>query len=172
MSKYFDNFYRNTENRMKNFFTYLLMGILLFVFVDILSFGYIYSTYKPIEQYEIAVTTPNVTVEKAKTTNVNGFVKGEITNNGITTIANQYLKFDFYSERDVKVGTKYLKLENIQQDEQQEYKVQYKFDNVQYFTVNMATQEEVDNAQEFELKIDESQQSTLLISGILLLMFL
>ena len=45
MSKYFDNFYRNTDNRMKNFFTYFLMFILLYVIVDILSFGYIYSTY-------------------------------------------------------------------------------------------------------------------------------
>ena len=60
MSKYFDNFYRNTDNRMKNFFTYFLMFILLYVIVDILSFGYIYSTYKTIEQYEIVVTNPDV----------------------------------------------------------------------------------------------------------------
>ena len=66
MSKYFNNFYRNTENRMKNFFTYFLMFVLLYVIVDILSFGYIYSTYKTIEQYEIVVTNPEVTVEKAK----------------------------------------------------------------------------------------------------------
>ena len=172
MSKYFNNFYRNTENRMKNFFTYFLMFVLLYVIVDILSFGYIYSTYKTIEQYEIVVTNPEVTVEKAKATNVNGFVEGKIKNNGQTTISNQYLKFDFYSERGVRVGTKYLEIESILQNEEMEYKVQFRFDNVQYFTVNLATQEEVDNAQEFELEIDDNIKGPLLISGILLLILL
>ena len=120
MSKYFDNFYRNTDNRMKNFFTYFLMFILLYVIVDILSFGYIYSTYKTIEQYEIVVTNPDVTVEKAKATNVNGFVEGKIRNNGTTTISNQYLKFDFYSERGVKVGTKYLKVDTLGESTEKE----------------------------------------------------
>ena len=116
------------------------MFILLYVIVDILSFGYIYSTYKTIEQYEIVVTNPDVTVEKAKATNVNGFVEGKIRNNGTTTISNQYLKFDFYSERGVKVGTKYLKVDTLGESTEKEYKVQFRFDNVKYFTVNLATQ--------------------------------
>lgn len=172
MSKYFDNFYRNTDNRMKNFFTYFLMFILLYAIVDILSFGYIYSTYKTIEQYEIVVTNPDVTVEKAKATNVNGFVEGKIRNNGTTTISNQYLKFDFYSERGVKVGTKYLKVDTLGESTEKEYKVQFRFDNVKYFTVNLATQEEVDNAQEFELKIEDDIGVPLLFSGLLLLILL
>ena len=172
MSKYFDNFYRNTDNRMKNFFTYFLMFILLYVIEDILSFGYIYSTYKTIEQYEIVVTNPDVTVEKAKATNVNGFVEGKIRNNGTTTISNQYLKFDFYSERGVKVGTKYLKVDTLGESTEKEYKVQFRFDNVKYFTVNLATQEEVDNAQEFELKIEDDIGVPLLFSGLLLLILL
>ena len=172
MSKYFDNFYRNTDNRMKNFFTYFLMFILLYVIVDILSFGYIYSTYKTIEQYEIVVTNPDVTVEKAKATNVNGFVEGKIRNNGTTTISNQYLKFDFYSERGVKVGTEYLKVDTLGESTEKEYKVQFRFDNVKYFTVNLATQEEVDNAQEFELKIEDDIGVPLLFSGLLLLILL
>lgn len=172
MSKYFDNFYRNTDNRMKNFFTYFLMFILLYAIVDILSFGYIYSTYKTIEQYEIVVTNPDITVEKAKATNVNGFVEGKIRNNGTTTISNQYLKFDFYSERGVKVGTKYLKVDTLGESTEKEYKVQFRFDNVKYFTVNLATQEEVDNAQEFELKIEDDIGVPLLFSGLLLLILL
>lgn len=172
MSKYFDNFYRNTDNRMKNFFTYFLMFILLYAIVDILSFGYIYSTYKTIEQYEIVVTNPDITVEKAKATNVNGFVEGKIRNNGTTTISNQYLKFDFYSERGVKVGTKYLQVDTLGESTEKEYKVQFRFDNVKYFTVNLATQEEVDNAQEFELKIEDDIGVPLLFSGLLLLILL
>ncbi len=172
MSKYFNNFYRNTENRMKNFFTYFLMLVLLYVIVDILTFGYIYSTYKTIEQYEIVVINPSVTVEKAKATNVNGFIEGKIKNYATTTLSDEYLKFDFYSERGVNVGTKYLKIESLGQDGEIDYKVQFRFDNVKYFTVNLATQEEVENAQEFEFKIDEDMGVPLLFSGILLLMFL
>ena len=172
MSKYFNNFYRNTENRMKNFFTYFLMLVLLYIIVDVLSFGYIYSTYKTIEQYEIVVTNPGVNVEKAKATNVNGFVEGKVRNNGTTTISNQYLKFDFYSERGVRVGTKYLKIDTLGEMQEQNYKVQFRFDNVKYFTVNLATQEEVDNAQEFELKIDEDIGVPLLFSSLLLLILL
>lgn len=172
MSKYFNNFYRNTDNRMKNFFTYFLMFVLLYIIVDILSFGYIYSAYKTIEQYEIVVTNPEVTVEKAKATNVNGFIEGKIKNNGTTTISNQYLKFDFYSERGVRVGTKYLEIDTLGENEEKDYKVQFRFNNVKYFTVNLATQEEVDNAQEFEFNIDEEVRVPLLLSGLLLLVLL
>lgn len=87
MSKYFDNFYRNTDNRMKNFFTYFLMFILLYVIVDILSFGYIYSTYKTIEQYEIVVIqNSRCYCRKTKATEVNGFVR-----NGKIEIMEQQL---------------------------------------------------------------------------------
>lgn len=172
MSKYFNNFYRNTENRMKNFFTYFLMFVLLYVIVDILSFGYIYSTYKTIEQYEIVVTNPEVAVEKAKATNVNGFIEGKIKNNATTTLSDQYLKFDFFSERGVRVGTKYLEVGTLGENAEKDYKVQFRFDNVKYFTVNLATQEEVDNAQEFEFEIDENIGVPLLFSSILLLMLL
>ena len=50
--------------------------------------------------------------------------------------------------------------------------VQFRFDNVKYFTVNLATQEEVDNAQEFELKIEDDIGVPLLFSGLLLLILL
>ena len=55
---------------------------------------------------------------------------------------------------------------------EKEYKVQFRFDNVKYFTVNLATQEEVDNAQEFELKIEDDIGVPLLFSGLLLLILL
>ena len=87
MSKYFDNFYRNTDNRMKNFFTY-------------------------------------------------------------------------------------LKVDTLGESTEKEYKVQFRFDNVKYFTVNLATQEEVDNAQEFELKIEDDIGVPLLFPGLLLLILL
>ena len=84
----------------------------------------------------------------------------------------QQLKFDFYSERGVKVGTKYLKVDTLGESTEKEYKVQFRFDNVKYFTVNLATQEEVDNAQEFELKIEDDIGVPLLFSGLLLLILL
>ena len=96
----------------------------------------------------------------------------KIKNNATTTLSDQYLKFDFFSERGVRVGTKYLEVGTLGENAEKDYKVQFRFDNVKYFTVNLATQEEVDNAQEFEFEIDENIGVPLLFSSILLLMLL
>lgn len=55
------------------------------------------------------IETPQVTVNVAEATNVNGNVKGTIKNTTEERVTDKYLRFDFYTPRDVNIGTKYLK---------------------------------------------------------------
>ena len=62
--------------------------------------------------YKIEVENPNITIEQAKATYVNGYVNGKIKNNTEETINEKYIKFEFSTLRDVNIGNKYLKIEN------------------------------------------------------------
>ena len=65
---------------------------------------YINGTYKAIEDSKIEVENPNITIEQAKATYVNGYVNGKIKNNTEETINEKYIKFEFSTLRDVNIG--------------------------------------------------------------------
>ena len=156
-------------SRMKTLTLYVLAIIGFFLFSELLINASLESEYTKIGRRD---EISQVVITQAEATRVNGRIKGSVINPEENPINGKYLKFDFYSERGVKVGTKYLKVDTLGESTEKEYKVQFRFDNVKYFTVNLATQEEVDNAQEFELKIEDDIGVPLLFSGLLLLILL
>lgn len=64
------------------------------------------------------IETPQVTVNVAEATNVNGNVKGTIKNTTEERVTDKYLRFDFYTPRDVNIGTKYLKIDSLEVGEE------------------------------------------------------
>lgn len=63
---------------MHNIIMYILIIALLFVFSNVMIYLYINGTYKAIEDSKIEVENPNITIEQAKATYVNGYVNGKI----------------------------------------------------------------------------------------------
>ena len=120
---YLDIWFFDRRPRMKVFFCYLLIFVFFFIFSDIMIYNYTKSLYQPMTSYEINVISPEVTVTTAEASNVNGNVKGTIKNTTEEMIENQYLKFDFYTPRDINVGTKYIKIHNLYPEEQKNYEL-------------------------------------------------
>ena len=69
------------------------------------------------EKYEVNIEAPQVTINVAEASNVNGNVKGTIKNTTQEKITDKYIRFDFYTPREVNVGTKYLKIDGLEVNE-------------------------------------------------------
>ena len=86
---------------------------------------------------------PQVIVTENKATYVNGYVKGSIKNNTVGILNNMYLKIDMYSSRDVNLGTKYVKINNLNSNEIQDFEMWYQYTDVDY--VELTIVDEVPN---------------------------
>ena len=166
MSDYMDFWCIDKRKRMHNIIMYILIIALLFVFSNVMIYLYINGTYKAIEDSKIEVENPNITIEQAKATYVNGYVN----NNTEETINEKYIKFEFSTLRDVNIGNKYLKIENLEPGQEIEYKVNFKYQDIKKMKISEATAEEVKNATESEFEITEEMKQGMLIGTLLILL--
>lgn len=168
MSDYLSIWIYNSRPRVKVLLCYVLLFLIVFVFSDIMIYLYTKSLYKPMEKYEVNIETPQVTVNVAEATNVNGNVKGTIKNTTEERVTDKYLRFDFYTPRDVNIGTKYLKIDSLEVGEEKQFELGFKYDNVSSVKITVADNDDVLKATPEELEITPPFGPT----GILQLVFL
>lgn len=153
--------------RLKTFLLYALAVVGLWIFSDIIIYISINGTYKHTET-RVYTSSPEIIVGQSKATHVNGYVTGSIKNNTDGIINGKYLKIDMYSPRDVKLGTKYVEINNLQPNEYRDFEMWYKFTDVDYVTI--ATTDNIINATEDEFL---SQKTGLyFIVGTLMVLYL
>lgn len=165
---YLDIWFFDRRPRMKVFLCYLLIFIAFFIFSDIMIYNYTKSLYKPMDSYEVSIEGPEVTVQTAEASSVNGNVKGSIKNTTDEDIANEYLKFDFYTPRNVNVGTKYIKIYALDQGEKENFELGFRYDNVSQVKISMVDKSQIDKATPEELEIDPTYGPAGLISAVIL----
>lgn len=149
---YLDIWMFDSTKRMKVFFCYFLIFITFFIFSDVMVYFYTKSLYQPMTSYQIMTQTPEITVSEAKASHTSGNVKGTVKNNTSEKLITQYLKFEFYTERNVLAGTKYFQLNNLEPNAMQDYQIGFHYENVDNVKVSMASQEEIEHAAEGQLK--------------------
>lgn len=152
--------------RMKTFLIYALLIIAFWLFSDILIYISINGAYASVDT-RVYTNSPEIVVGQSKATYVNGYVKGGIKNNTDGIINNKYLKIDMYSPRDVKLGTKYVEINNLQPNEFRNFEMWYKFTDVDYVTIT--TTDNANNAKEEEFISQET--ATYLVVGTLLVLY-
>lgn len=153
--------------RMKTFFIYALLVVALWIFTDIIIYLAINGTYKPMDT-RVYASTPQVVISESKATYVNGVIKGSIKNNTQGIIDNMYLKIDMYSARDNNLGTKYIKIDNLRQNQVRDFEMGYKFTDVNYVTIT--TTEHIENTTEDQFLSQEA--SFYFIIGTLMFLYL
>ncbi len=151
MSDYLSIWIYNSRPRMKVFLCYLLLFITVFVFSDIMIYLYTKSLYQPMEKYEVNMKAPQVTISVAEASNVNGNVKGTIKNTTQEKIIDKYIRFDFYTPRNVNVGTKYLKIDSLEVGEEKQFELGFKYDNVNNVKISIAADDDLLKATPEEL---------------------
>ena len=124
--------------RMKTFFTYALLIAAFWIFSNMIIFLSINGIYKP-KATKIYISSPQVTIEASNGTYVNGYVKGSIKNNTEEILKDVYLKIDLYSPRDMNLGPKYVKIDNLAKNETQDFEMWYEFTDVDCVKISTTT---------------------------------
>lgn len=127
-------------SRMKTFFKYFLAIIIVYIIVDIGSFYVLKSAYLT-KDYSVESSILDVQVTETKATYLNGYINGIVTNNTDVPVTNKYLKIDSYSKRGVLLGTKYVKLDDLNPGEQASFNSSFNYeqiDNVKLFVIDGA----------------------------------
>lgn len=154
-------------SRMKTFIIYALIIVAFWIFSNLIIYISINGSYKSIDAKVETNTIPEVIVSNAKATYINGLVKGSIKNNTSDIINKKYIKIDCYSPRNIKLGTKYVLIENLQKKENREFEMYFKFTDIKYVVIS--TTDNAENATETEFLSE--QVSTYLIVGTLICLF-
>lgn len=151
--------------RLKTFLMYGVWILIFFIFSQIMIYIAINTTYK---YKNVEVKTSTITEAEVQATSINGFAKFKILNNTQEIIKDKYIKVDCYSKNDVLMGTKYIKIEEIQTNEEKEFEVKFN-----YSRVNKAKIEIVDkipqNVAEEQRISDPEMSLAMIISALILL---
>ncbi|MFR1441049.1 MAG: hypothetical protein ACLURX_02840 [Clostridia bacterium] len=130
-------------DKLKKYFIYILLLVGFFILSNFLINVGLNSTYKKITRKEDNLS--QVVIYQEEATFVNGRIKGIVSNT--STINDKYIKFDFYSERNVKLGSKYIEVDKTKGN--MPIEIYFKLRDVSYYTI--ATVNEKDKSGEIDL---------------------
>lgn len=126
-------------NTFKKFIRYIIIGILLFLFVTFASTQFVKQTYHEIKS-SVETSSPEIMIQEAKATNVNGYAKGIINNNTSSDMNEIYLKADLYGITGTYLGTKQLDLGSFKQDEAKEFYINFKSSEVEEVKLSLTNE--------------------------------
>lgn len=152
-------------DRMKTFLKYALCVIGFIIFSEILINISLETTYRQIGRKD---NIEQISIYQAQATKVNGRLKGTIYNKG-NTITNKYLKIDFYSERDINLGSKYIDVSNMREDETREIEMYFKLQDVEYYNISFTDEKE---EVEIELLPNDMTKGELILGTIVTMLIL
>ena len=125
--------------RMGTFLKYVIWIVLFYIFSQLMIFLNLETTYQNIGRKD---NIEQITVYQAEATKVNGRIKGTITNNTENKITNKYIRIDLYSERDVFLGSRYIDISDIKENEVRNLEIYFKAQDVDYYEIKLVDEKE------------------------------
>ncbi len=150
--------------RMRTFLKYALWVILFFIFSEFIINVGLNSSYKNIKRKD---ETTQVQMEVAQATLVNGRMKGTITNTSDDYLTGKYVRIDFYSKRDVLVGTKYIPITTTEATTYQEFSAYFELNEVTSYNVSIVDHKDTE---EIKLIPEEWTKSEIVVATIFTLL--
>ncbi len=151
--------------RLKRFLMYGSWVLGFFIFSQIMIYIAINTTYK---YKNVEVTTAIITQAEVKATSINGIAKCKIKNNTQQAIENKYVKVECYSKNDVLMGTKYIKIDKIETNEEKEFEVKFNYNKVNKAKIDIIDEIPKDVKQEQTIS-DKEMNIAMIISALILL---
>lgn len=124
-------------NRLKTFGKYILMLVGFYIFSTILSIGFIATTYNEVNANIYPDSNIAVKIDEAKSTFVNGHIKGSITNTTETDIQSRYVKFELLSKKENEILTKYIEVDKLEAGETKNFTINFEAENIKSFNVKI-----------------------------------
>lgn len=132
-------------DKVKRYIIYVVLIALFALLTEFLITVGLNSTYNSID---CASDIPaGVTIYQAEATTVNGRIRGMIKNDESNPINGKYLKLDFFSKRDVNMGSKYIELDKTKTEIP--FEAFFKLNNVSYYKVSFVDEKEPKGEIEF-----------------------
>lgn len=119
-------------SRMKTFAKYAIWLILFWILSDILIYLGINSTYKDINKKGEIPT--GIEVVEMQATTVNGRTKMKINN---ANLSGKFLKIDLYSSTGVNLGTQYLEIGKVRENQSKEIETYFKISEVKSYEITV-----------------------------------
>lgn len=160
-------------SRMKTFFKYFLAIIIVYIIVDLGSFYVLKSTYLT-KDYSVEESILDVQVTEAKATYLNGYVNGTVKNNTDTAVTNKYLKIDSYSKRGVLLGTKYVKLNDLNPSEETQFNSSFNYEQIDNLKISVIDGTELPPEGTLDFGFDnpeDAKVNLLVILGAVIMLF-
>lgn len=117
---------------IKRFAKYVLWIILFWIFSDILIYAGINSTYKDMEKR--GTLPEGIQVVQMQSTKVNGRIKLDINNE---KLSGKYLKIDLYSEAGNILGTQYLEIGKVEENQTKTIETYFKISDVKSYEISI-----------------------------------
>lgn len=141
--------------RMKTFFIYFLLVVIFFIYSQAMIYLAINSTY---QHKSIDINTELPVSAQVIATSVNGKANIKVTNNTENIIENKYIKLECYSKNNVLMGTKYIKIDKIETDEEKEFEVRFNFNKVDRAVISIVEEQELTDAKATEEQKESDPQ--------------
>lgn len=119
-------------SRMKTFAKYAICLILFWILSDILIYLGINSTYKDIDRRGEIPT--GIEVVEMQVTTVNGRTKIKINDENLS---DKFVKIDLYSSTGVNLGTQYLEIGKVRENEIKEIETYFKISEVKSYEITV-----------------------------------
>ena len=126
-------------DRLKIFLKFVFCIVVFFIFSEIMINLNLESTYQNIGRKD---SISQVSINQAQATKINGRIKGNIYNKSNNKITNTYLRIDLYSERNILLGSKYIDISNLREDETRNFEIYFKLQDVEYYEVRFTDEKE------------------------------
>lgn len=149
-------------SRMKTFLIYLLIVLGFFFLSNFLINVSLNASYRTIGRKD---NLNQVIIYQGEATKVNVRLKGMIKN----TLDKKYVRIDFYSNRDNMVGTKYIDISDMKENEEREIKVYARLNDVSYYEISYTNEKDVE---ELELLPKDMTRGEIIVATMFTLLIL
>ena len=124
-------------DRMKTFFKYFMIFVFIYVFSNLMIKAFLKVSFSEMTDYQIKTEPLFVDVTEAEVSNRNGHIYGIVKNTTDSVVENKYLKFSMLSKNGNILGEKYIKIDKIEPNELKKYEVDFDYDNVKTFRIDI-----------------------------------
>lgn len=131
-------------DKIKKYILYIALIALFALFSNFLIAVGLNSNYKEIERRQDNLS--QVEVVQAEATKVNGRIRG-IINNKENKIEHKYLKIEFFTERNINMGSKYIEINHDQ--EEMPFEAFFKLNNVSSYKISVVDEKDPQGEIEF-----------------------
>ena len=119
-------------NTVKTFIKYIIWIILFWILSDFLINVGIKTTYKEIQK--VGQIPSGIQVKEMKSTAVNGKINLLINS---TNLSGKFIKVDLYSSKDNLLGTQYLEIGEIKENQTKEIDTYFKIADVRKYEISV-----------------------------------